>query len=166
MKLHPLYVTSGTGNGPTALAAFDAALFDAGVANQNLIHLSSVIPPFSRPVVKKIEQDETIGEYGNQLYCVYAAKTETERGKSAWAGLGWAMTTDKTPRGLFVEHVGENEKNVVEQINLTLDSMTSYRKERYGPVKCKTIGIHCENDPVCAIVLAVYISVPWRFKKL
>ena len=37
-------VTSGTGEGPTALAAFDAALLNAGVANYNLIYLSSAIP--------------------------------------------------------------------------------------------------------------------------
>jgi arginine decarboxylase len=39
-----IQVTTGTGEGPTPLAAFDAALLDAGVANYNLILLSSVIP--------------------------------------------------------------------------------------------------------------------------
>jgi hypothetical protein len=43
-------VTSGTGTGPTELAAFDAALLDAGVANYNLIPLShSWIPSIARP---------------------------------------------------------------------------------------------------------------------
>lgn len=37
-----IYVTTGTGEGPTPLAAFDAALINAGVANYNLICLSSV----------------------------------------------------------------------------------------------------------------------------
>lgn len=37
-------LSSGTGEGPTPLAAFDAALPDAGVANYNLLCLSSVIP--------------------------------------------------------------------------------------------------------------------------
>jgi hypothetical protein len=36
---------SGSGEGPTPLAAFDAALMDAGVADHNLLCLSSVIPP-------------------------------------------------------------------------------------------------------------------------
>ena len=34
-------ITSGLGQGPTTLAAFDAALRDAGIANFNLIRLSS-----------------------------------------------------------------------------------------------------------------------------
>ena len=38
-------LSSGRGEGPTPLAAFDAALLDAGVSNYNLLPLSSVIPP-------------------------------------------------------------------------------------------------------------------------
>ncbi len=37
-------VVWGTATGPTALAAYDAALAEAGVHNYNLISLSSVIP--------------------------------------------------------------------------------------------------------------------------
>jgi hypothetical protein len=41
-------VTSGPGTAPTELAAFDAALQQAGVAHLTLIRLSSHIPPGSR----------------------------------------------------------------------------------------------------------------------
>ena len=37
-------VTAGSGKGRTALAAFDSALRAAGVADHNLVRLSSVIP--------------------------------------------------------------------------------------------------------------------------
>ena len=40
-----LYVAATVGQASTELAAFDAALIAAGVANFNLIRLSSVIPP-------------------------------------------------------------------------------------------------------------------------
>ena len=40
-----LYIAKAIGRGSTELAAFDAALVGAGVANFNLIRLSSVIPP-------------------------------------------------------------------------------------------------------------------------
>lgn len=39
-----IVVTAGVAECPTALSAFDAALMDAGIANYNLIYLSSVIP--------------------------------------------------------------------------------------------------------------------------
>jgi hypothetical protein len=48
-----IHLSSGTGKGPTPLAAFDAALMDAGVANHNLLCLSSVIPPNARVVRAK-----------------------------------------------------------------------------------------------------------------
>ena len=38
-------VSHGAGTGPTRMAAFDAALHAAGVADFNLLRLSSVIPP-------------------------------------------------------------------------------------------------------------------------
>jgi len=41
-------VRTGSGTARTPLAAFDAALLSAGVANFNLVTLSSVIPPHSR----------------------------------------------------------------------------------------------------------------------
>ena len=37
-----IHVASGLGTGPTKLSAFDAALNAAGVANYNIIKLSSV----------------------------------------------------------------------------------------------------------------------------
>ncbi len=42
-----IVLARGIGRGPTELAAFDAALRDAGIANYNLLGLSSVIPPGS-----------------------------------------------------------------------------------------------------------------------
>ena len=41
-------VRTGTGSGRTLLSAFDHALLDAGVANFNLVTLSSVIPQNGR----------------------------------------------------------------------------------------------------------------------
>ncbi len=38
-------LTAGTGEGKTSLTAFDAALFDAGVGNLNLVRVSSILPP-------------------------------------------------------------------------------------------------------------------------
>jgi arginine decarboxylase len=53
-----IIITTGTAQGPTALAAFDAALLGAGVANYNLIPLSSVIPPMT--VLKRTLFVETV----------------------------------------------------------------------------------------------------------
>ncbi|HHW40285.1 MAG TPA: arginine decarboxylase, pyruvoyl-dependent [Syntrophomonadaceae bacterium] len=38
----------GRGEGPTPLNAFDAALYDAGIGNLNLVRVSSILPPGAR----------------------------------------------------------------------------------------------------------------------
>src|SRR5262249_6839833 len=95
-----IYVTTGTGEGPTPLAAFDAALIDAGVPNYNLIYLSSVVP--ANCVVQKAKYIAQADEYGFRLYIVMARSEEQRHGKSAWAGLGRTQEQNSR-RGLFVE---------------------------------------------------------------
>lgn len=52
-----IYIAPGKGVGATELGAFDAALNDSGIANFNLIRLSSVIPPLTEVVeVDRIPQ--------------------------------------------------------------------------------------------------------------
>jgi arginine decarboxylase len=155
-------ITKGTGTGPTPLSAFDAALYAAGIGNYNLIHLSSVIPPDHEPVREQVTDNDDVSAYGKRLYLVYASAASTEHGMSAYAGLGWVMTESEPKRGLFVEHTGHSEEEVQKQIEKTLTSMVSYRKEKYGPVQSEIVGIECVNAPVNAIVAAFYENAPWE----
>jgi arginine decarboxylase len=152
-------VTYGSGEGPTELAAFDRALFDAGVANYNLLKLSSVIPPNSTIKVGKIDWNDKA--HGDRLYVVLSEKVETKPGKEAWAGIGWVIAINDSCKGLFVEHHGSSEKEVKELITKSLGSMVKYRKDEYGPVQMKVQGIKCKKNPVCALVSAVYQSEGW-----
>ena len=156
----PIIVTCGTGKGATPLSAFDAAIFDAGIGNHNLLHLSSVIPVGFVPVIGKADFNYS-GGFGDKMYVVMAEKRETRKGHQAWAGLGWVVTEDSPKRGLFIEHYGESEEEVISLINKSLASMTSYRNETFGPIQYKTMGITCEDEPVCAVVAAVYETEGW-----
>jgi arginine decarboxylase len=153
-----IIITSGTGEGLTELSAFDNALHQAGIANYNLIRLSSVIPPGSEIVIKKIDWNNK--EYGHRLYLVYSEFSATKPGGEAWAGLGW-ITDEKTGKGLLVEHHGSSEAKVKKQINDSLKRMQDYRPDNYGKVSHKVVGIKCKGKPVCAIVAAVYKSEGW-----
>ena len=118
-------VRTGSGTARTMLAAFDNALLSAGVANFNLIALSSVIPPRSR--VRTV--DTTLpGGHGDRLYCVLSAAYADQPGQVAWAGLGWS--TDATTGGLFVEHHGDSEESLRELIDLSLCDMNESRGRR------------------------------------
>lgn len=153
-----IYVTTGTGEGPTPLAAFDAALINAGVANYNLMCLSSVIPAAS--AIHRAKYVTPADEYGYRLYIVMARHEEQQQGKSAWAGLGWTQDKD-SGRGLFVEIHGSDRAQVEGDIQITLASMIASRPYPYGSIESKIAGIECRDKPVCALAIAVYQSEEW-----
>src|ERR1039457_735460 len=97
-----IQIVSGVGSAPTQLAAFDAALLDAGIANYNLIVLSSVIPPNSE-LIEVEGQPQTTGNWGDRLYVVMATAEASALNAEAWAGVGW-IVNEETGQGLFVEH--------------------------------------------------------------
>jgi len=152
-------ITTGTGQGPTPVAAFDAALRDAGVANYNLIYLSSVIP--TKSVIQRAKYVTPITEYGYRLYLVMARHDAQVVGEMAWAGLGWTQEQE-TGRGLFVELHGTSRSQVERDIHTTLDSMIVSRPLRYGGIESELVGIECHGEPVCALAMAVYKSEGWE----
>jgi len=153
-----LLVTGGTGEAGTELAAFDGALRDAGIANYNLIRLSSVIPAGSTVLEKR--PDLPSNEWGWRLYVVLAEQRASRSGEQAWAGIGWIQDPDDG-RGLFVEHEGGSDEQVVDQIEASLACMRASRDDTFGPTQMTTRGVRCTGTPVGAVVAAVYASVPW-----
>lgn len=154
-----IIISSGTGEGNTQLSAFDKALFNSGIANFNLIRLSSVIPPKSDIKIQPFDNNGKEG-FGDRLYLVYAEKRESEAGREAWAGIGWVQAKDG--RGLFVEHHGSQQAEVIRMINSSLTDMVKYRKDKFGEIHYQVVGVRCEDKPVCALVAAVYESEPWK----
>ena len=154
----PLQITVRTavGEGRTLLSAFDAALLQAGVANFNLIVLSSVIPP--RTVMTR-DTTTLAGTHGDRLYCVEAVAYADHPGEVVSAGLGWVF--DPELGGLFVEHTGGSEASVDEQIRLSLDDMTRGRGIDYGEVSTAIVSAHCTTTPVCALAVAAYSVAGW-----
>ena len=55
MAVREIRLSTGVGVADTSLAAFDAALYEAGIGNFNLLPLSSVIPPGADIVQKQPE---------------------------------------------------------------------------------------------------------------
>lgn len=152
-------ITTGTGQGPTPLAAFDAALRDAGIANYNLIYLSSVIPTGS--VLERAKHVTPVQEYGHRLYIVMARQDAQVAGEMAWAGLGWTQE-EATGRGLFVELHGARRPELERDIDATLRAMIASRPLEYGPIATELSGIECRGEPVCALAIAVYKSEGWE----
>jgi arginine decarboxylase len=153
-----IHLSSGTGAGPTELAAFDAALMDAGVANYNLLCLSSVIPPGARIV--RAKRSVPPWDYGRRLYVVMSQMRQSSPGHEAHAGIGWVQQGEDGP-GLFVELHDHDRARLERHLHATLDAMRPYRPAIYGPVHTAIASRRCETQPVCALVVAVYACEPW-----
>lgn len=161
-----ILIVSGIGSGPTKLSAFDAALNHAGVANYNLLKLSSVIPPSSDiEIVKSSAVKNTLnelpGNWGDRLYVVMAENRVDTPNAEAWSGIGWVQDP-KSGKGLFVEHEGGSEKTVRKDIADSLNALMATRNLDFGPIKMIVNGATCTHLPVCSLVIAVYQSSDWN----
>lgn len=156
-------VVAAVGRGPTELAAFDAALVEAGIADRNLIYLSSVLPPGSAP--RRVPRlAGTPGGWGDRLYCVMAQSRTSVPGQGVWAGIGWAQ--DRSGRGLLVEHEGHDEDEVRRTVAASLDALRANRGGLPLPHEdAEFAGAVCDGTPVCALVVAVFEAVGWRSRR-
>jgi arginine decarboxylase len=152
-------VTCGTGTAPTELAAFDAALHEAGVAHFNLIRLSSLIPPGSSVSAPRT-WPALAGGWGDRLYAVYADHRVSTPGAWACAGLGWIQDED-SGAGMLVEHRGDDEAAVEARLKATLEDLAGRRPGRFGPRSARITSIVCADDPVAAVVVAALRVEPW-----
>ena len=152
-------VVSGTSTGPTALAAYDAALADAGIHNYNLVRVSSVIPAESR--IEVLDTAPDLGPVGGKLTVVEASET-VEAGTTACAALGW--TLDERSRGLFYEASGTDLETVEATVETGLAAGRDLREWTFvneevvtaeaGPAADGTYasalvaGIYGESEPI------------------
>lgn len=161
-----IHISHGIGTGPTKLAAFDAALNDAGVANYNLLQLSSVIPPKTKIMNhqgKGIPAKVLPGGWGDRLYMVMAEERVDTPNTEAWAGIGWVQEKE-SGKGLFVEHHGNSESKVRQDIKHSLNALMATRNVDFGEIHMEVAGRTCKHQPLCVLVMAVYQASDWNNK--
>lgn len=167
LGLH-IVVSGGIGEGHTPLSAFDAALFQCGVHNYNLIPLSSVIPPGAR-VAAGARYQGPAHEYGHRLFVVKAEIRAAERGTVIAAGLGWLQWGDG--RGVFVEHELRGSGSCPCDLKQTLagritESLRDLAQVRGVAFTTEAVCTHIvatrvDSRPACALVVAVYQADGW-----
>lgn len=153
-------VVTATGKAKTKLGAFDAALINAGIANTNIICLSSVIPPQAEIIFDKPDIDPT--DFGKRLYVVMARRETDKLGKIS-AGIGWVM--EKNGRfGLFVEHDSTSKARVKKLIDRTLTGMMASRSDyEFTDIQYAiTETANKANQASCAIAVAAYQLEDWK----
>lgn len=154
-------VRLGRGSGPTHLAAFDEALRGAGVADRNLIALSSIIPP-GATIERVANATDCPGGWGDRLFVVLAEERVERPHEEAWAGIAWRQDP-ATGEGLFVEHHGHSRYQVEADLLSSLEAITDARPRRdWEDPQMAVVGVTCEEEPVCALAVACFQADPWR----
>jgi arginine decarboxylase len=159
------FLTKGAGTGAYHLEAFDGALRAAGVADQNLVPVSSVFPPGC----KLVSRDEGVKmlQPGQITFCVMARAESNELQRRVTAALGIALPVDVSHYGYIAEHHAEEQdeaaaKAEVEALATTLlaaklgvDPQTVKTRERLGIAQ--SAQVEQDRHWTSAITLCVFI---------
>ncbi|MCB2211299.1 arginine decarboxylase, pyruvoyl-dependent [bacterium] len=104
------FLAAGASEGHTPLNAFDAALGKAGVADCNLVKLSSILPP-------KCEQvDSFQPPYGSLTPTAYASMTTSLPGEVIAGAVAVAVPVDDTLPGVIMEYSARGAADNAEAI--------------------------------------------------
>jgi arginine decarboxylase len=96
-----IFLTKGVGQHKYQLKSFEAALRGAGVAQQNLVQVSSILPPKCKIISLENGLKKLIP--GQISYCVLARADTNEHGRLIAASIGVALPKDEGQWGYLSE---------------------------------------------------------------
>ncbi len=109
-----VFLTKGIGRHPEKLTSFEEALRDAQIARFNLVHVSSIFPPYCKvlPRSKGLEKLRS----GQILYCVMSRNAVDENHRLIASSVGLAIPKNHAQYGYISEHhsFGETDEQTGE----------------------------------------------------
>jgi arginine decarboxylase len=99
-----MFFTRGVGKHRNSLQSFEIALRDAGIAEFNLVRVSSIFPPRCKIVTRPRGLKELAP--GQIVYCVLADSRTNEPSRLTSAGIGLALPAKGEQYGYISEHHG------------------------------------------------------------
>ena len=99
-----VFLTRGIGVHRHALTAFEFALRDADIEQQNLVYVSSILPPRCDLIPREVGSAAL--RPGDITFCVMARIETNEPGRHIHAGVGLARPADPETYGYISEHHG------------------------------------------------------------
>ena len=180
MRLIPrkLFLTRGVGVDREKLTSFELALRDAGIAQYNLVRVSSIFPPHCQIVTR--EEGLQLLQPGEIVFSVLAEMASNEPGRRIAATIGVARPADHNKYGYLSEHhsYGQTEAEagdyaedlaatmLATTLGIPFDAEKDYnaRKEQYSMggeiIDTTSITVAVTSEPggvwttvICAAVL-------------
>lgn len=96
-----VFLTKGVGQHKYRLKSFEGALRKAGVAQQNLVQVSSILPPKCRVISRESGLRALLP--GEICYCVMAKADTNEHGRLVASAVGIAVPKDRDKWGYLSE---------------------------------------------------------------
>ena len=108
------FITKGVGEAKEKLTSFEMALRDAGIAEYNLVKVSSIMPPHCKIINKKDGLKKLSA--GQIVFVVLSEQSTNEPGRKVAASVGIALPSDRSKHGYLSEHhtYGQTKKEAGE----------------------------------------------------
>ena len=132
-----MFFTKGVGYHTEQLASFEMALRDAGIAEYNLVTVSSIFPPNCRRISK--DEGKKLLSPGQVIFCVMARNATCEPNRLIAASIGLAQPADPAQYGYLSEHHPFGE---------TVEKAGEYAEDLAATMLATTLGL--EFDPNAA----------------
>jgi arginine decarboxylase len=137
MKLVPtsVFLTSGVGVHRHRLTAFEFALRDADIEQQNLVTVSSILPPRCELIPRDVGVREL--NPGEMTFCVLARAEADEAGRLIHASIGLARPADPAMYGYISEHHG---------FGMSSQASGDYAEDLAATMLASTLGVDFDPD--------------------
>jgi len=132
-----VFLTKGIGVHRHRLTSFELALRDADIEQQNLVAISSILPPACKLLAR--EEGVTALRPGEVTFAVIAREETNEPGRHVHASIGLARPADPAMYGYIAEHHG---------FGMTAQESGDYTEDLAASMLASTLGI--EFDPGAA----------------
>ena len=105
-----IFMTQGVGKHREKLSSFEMALRSAGIAQYNLVRVSSIFPPQAKLISKK--DGSKLLKPGQILYVVMSENATNEPHRLVASSVGVAIPKDRSQYGYLSEHhsFGQTDK--------------------------------------------------------
>ena len=130
-----VFLTRGVGIHRHQLTAFEFALRDADIEQQNLVSVSSIFPPGCELISRDV--GVTTLKPGEVTFCVMARGETNEPGRLVHASIGLARPADPAMYGYISEHHG---------FGMTAVQSGDYAEDLAATMLASTLGIDFDPD--------------------
>jgi arginine decarboxylase len=130
-----MFLTKGVGVHRNALTAFEFALRDADIEQQNLVYVSSILPPRCEVIAR--DAGVELLRPGDITFCVLARSETNEFGRHVYASIGLARAADPELYGYISEQHG---------YGMTLEASGEQAEDLAATMLASTLGLDFDPD--------------------